>query len=188
MDSLKSKALPSEDRLKGDSMSQRLNYYEQSPDLSKKLFELGQALKKSSLGNTLIDLINIRASQINGCGFCLDMHCKEAKIHGEHELRVYHVPIWRESTLFSEKEKAALEWTEAVTKISPEGVSDDIYERLRVHFSETQISELTIAVGLINMWNRLNISLQTVPGSYDEMLGLTKAGLGYEKKSAAQPS
>jgi len=170
-------------------MSQRLNYYEQTPELSKKLYELGQAVKKSSLSDRLIDLINIRASQINGCGFCLDMHCKEAKIHGEHELRLYHVPIWRESTLFSEKEKAALEWTEAVTKISPEGVSDEVYDRLRAHFSESQISELTFVVGLINMWNRLNISLQTVPGSYDEMLGLTKAGLSYEQtKSAAQSS
>jgi AhpD family alkylhydroperoxidase len=170
-------------------MSQRLNYYEQSPELSQKLYELGQAVKKSSLGDTLIDLVNIRASQIHGCGFCLDMHCKEAKIHGEHELRLYHVPIWRESTLFSEKEKAALEWTEAVTKISPEGVSDEIYDRLRVHFSEKQISELTFAIGVINLWNRLNISLQMVPGSYDEMLGLTKAGLNYEpKKSAAQAS
>jgi AhpD family alkylhydroperoxidase len=169
-------------------MSQRLNYYEQSPELSKKLYELGQAVKKSSLGDRLIDLINIRASQINGCGFCLDMHCKEAKIHGEHELRVYHVPIWRESTLFSEKEKAVLEWTEAVTKISPEGVSDEVYDRLRAHFSETQISELTFAVGVINLWNRLNISLQTVPGSYDEMLGLTKAGLSYEQKPAGQSS
>src|SRR4030095_12857408 len=169
-------------------MSQRLNYYEQSPALSKKLYELGQEVKKSSLGDTLIDLINIRASQINGCAFCLDMHCKEAKIHGEQELRLYHVPIWRESTLFSEKERAALEWTEAVTRISPEGVSDEVYDRLRAQFSETQISELTFAVGVINLWNRLNISLQTVPGSYDEMLGLTKAGLSYEQtKSAAQP-
>ncbi len=167
-------------------MSQRLNYYEQSPELSKKLYELGQALKKSSLGDGLIDLINIRASQINGCGFCLDMNCKEAKIHGERELRIYHVPIWREPPLFSEKEQAALEWTEAVTRIAPEGVPDEVYDRLRSHFTEAQISDMTFAVGLINMWNRLNVSLQTVPGSYDEMLGLTKAGLTYEPaKSAA---
>jgi AhpD family alkylhydroperoxidase len=164
-------------------MSQRLNYYEQSPGLSKKLYELGQAVKKSSLGNTLIDLINIRASQINGCAFCLDMHCKEARIHGEHELRVYHIPIWRESPLFSDAEKAALEWTEAVTKISPDGVSDEVYNRVRAHFSEAQISELTFAVGVINLWNRLSISFRTVPGSYDEMLGLTKAGLSYSPKS-----
>ena len=169
-------------------MSQRVSYYEQSPGLSKKLVELGQAVAKSSLGNRLIDLVNIRASQINGCGFCLDMHCKEAKIHGEHELRLYHVAIWRESPLFSDEEKAALEWTEAVTRITPEGVPDEVYDRLRAHFSDAQISELTIAIGLINLWNRLNISLPTVPGSYDEMLGLTNAGLSLEKTgSAARP-
>jgi AhpD family alkylhydroperoxidase len=170
-------------------MSQRLNYFEQSPELSKKLNDLAGAVKKSSLGDTLIDLVNIRASQINGCGMCLDMHVKEAKIHGERELRLYHVPIWRESTLFTDKERAALEWTEAVTKITPEGVSDEVYDRLRAHFSETQISELTFAVGVINLWNRLNISFRIVPGSYDEVLGLTKAGLSYEPtKSTAQAS
>ena len=96
-------------------MSQRLDYYTTSPELAKKLFELSGAVKKGSLGNTLLDLVNIRASQLNGCALCLDMHCKEAKIHGERELRIYHIPIWRESPLFSEAEKAALEWTEAVT-------------------------------------------------------------------------
>ncbi|HEV8137859.1 MAG TPA: carboxymuconolactone decarboxylase family protein [Pyrinomonadaceae bacterium] len=158
-------------------MSQRLNYYSTSPSLSKKLFELSQAVKESSLGNTLLDLVNIRASQLNGCALCLDMHCKEAKIHGERELRIYHVPIWRESTLFSDTERAALEWTEAVTKLSEHGVSDEVYDRVRLQLSETQISELTFAIGVINLWNRLNISFRTVPGSADEMLGLTKAGL-----------
>jgi len=158
-------------------MSQRLNYYSTSPSLSKKLFELSQAVKESSLGNTLLDLVNIRASQLNGCALCLDMHCKEAKIHGERELRIYHIPIWRESTLFSDTERAALEWTEAVTKLSEHGVSDEVYDRVRLQLSETQISELTFAIGVINLWNRLNISFKTVPGSADEMLGLTKAGL-----------
>jgi AhpD family alkylhydroperoxidase len=158
-------------------MSQRLDYYTTSPDLSKKLFELSGAVKKGSLGNTLLDLVNIRASQLNGCALCLDMHCKEAKIHGERELRIYHIPIWRESSLFSETEKAALEWTEAVTKLSDHGVDDEVYDRVRAQFSEKQISELTFAIGVINLWNRLNISFRTVPGSADEMLGLTKAGL-----------
>jgi AhpD family alkylhydroperoxidase len=158
-------------------MSQRLNYYQQSPELAKKLFELSQASKSSSLGHTLLDLVHIRASQINGCAFCLDMHCKEAKIHGERELRLYHLPIWRESTLFSETERAALEWTEVVTRLPHGDVPDDVYERVRAHFSETQLSELTFAVGVINMWNRLCISFRIVPGSGDEMLGLTKAGL-----------
>lgn len=171
-------------RLKGEMMSQRLNYFEQSRNLTQKLFEFGQEIKKSSLGDTLIDLVNIRASQLNGCAFCLDMHCKEAKMHGENELRIYHIPIWRESTLFSDTEKAALEWTESVTKISPLAISDEVYERVRAQFNEKEITELTFAIGVINMWNRLNISFTTVPGSFDEMLGLTKAGLSYAPRSA----
>jgi len=164
-------------------MSERLNYFKQSPDLAKILFEFSGALKKSSLGNTIIDLVNIRASQINGCAFCLDMHCKEARIHGEQELRIYHIPIWRESTLFSETERAGLEWTEAVTKLSEHGVPDEIYKRVRAELSESQITELTYAIGIINLWNRLNISFQTVPGSLDEQLGLTKAGLSFSKSA-----
>jgi len=158
-------------------MSQRLDYFSTSPELSKKLFEFSQAVQNSSLGDTLLDLVNIRASQLNGCAFCLDMHCKEAKIHGERELRIYHVPIWRESSLFSDTEKAALEWTEAVTKLSEHGIPDEVYERVRAHLSEAQISELTFAIAVINSWNRLNISFQTVPGSADKMFGLAKAGL-----------
>jgi len=164
-------------------MSQRLDFFEQSPELTKILFEFSAAVKKSSLGNTLIDLVNIRASQINGCAFCLDMHCKEARIHGEQELRIYHIPIWRESTLFSGTERAVLEWTEAVTKLSAHGVPDEIYDRVRAQLSETQITELTYAIGVINMWNRLNISFQTVPGSLDEQLGLAKAGLSFSKSA-----
>ena len=165
-------------------MSQRLNFFEQSPELTKLLFEFSGAVKKSSLGNTLIDLVNIRASQINGCAFCLDMHCKEAKIHGEQELRLYHIAIWRESTLFSETERAVLEWTEAVTKLSEHGISDEIYNRVRAQLSEKQISDLTYAIGVINLWNRLNISFQSVPGSLDAQLGLTKAGLSSSTSAA----
>ena len=165
-------------------MSQRLNFFEQSPELTKILFEFSGAVKKSSLGNTIIDLVNIRASQINGCAFCLDMHVKEARIHGEQELRIYHIPIWRESTLFSETERAVLEWTEAVSKLSEHGIPDEIYDRVRAQLSETQITELTYAIGIINMWNRLNISFRTVPGSFDEQLGLTKAGLSFSKSAA----
>jgi len=158
-------------------MSQRLDYTKAAPALAGKLLELSNASKGSSLGKTLIDLINIRASQINGCAFCLDMHSKEAKIHGERELRLYHIPIWRESPLFSGAEKAALEWTETVTRISERGVPDEVYDRVRAYFNETQLVELTYAVAVINSWNRLCISFRSVPGSFDEMLGLTKAGL-----------
>ena len=165
-------------------MSQRLNYSKVSPELTRKFFEFSEVIKNTSLGNTLLDLINIRASQINGCAFCLDMHIKEAKIHGEQELRLYHIPIWRESPLFTDREKAALEWTETVTKLPEHGISDERYERVRSQFSEAEVVELIAAIGMINMWNRLNISFQTVPGSFDEMLGLTKAGLNYSPRSA----
>ena len=154
----------------------RINYNHHSPELIRSLLEMSQKSAAGSLGPTLLDLVHIRASQVNGCAFCLDMHVKEAKIHGERDLRLYHIPIWRESPLFSDKERAALEWTEAVTKIS-EGISDDLYEKVREHLSEKEMSELTFAIGMINFWNRLNISSPTTPGSLDPMLGLTKAGL-----------
>src|SRR6266571_6962497 len=112
-------------------MDQRINFSQQSPELTRKLFELGQLVKNSGLEAGLLDLVNIRASILNGCAFCLDMHVKEAKMHGERELRIYHIPIWRESTLFSDKERAVLEWTEAVTKLSEHGVSDEVYDRVR---------------------------------------------------------
>ena len=154
----------------------RINYNQHSPELIKSLLEMSQKSAAGSLAPTLLDLVHIRASQVNGCAFCLDMHVKEAKIHGERDLRLYHIPIWRESPLFSDKERAALEWTEAVTKIS-EGISDDLYGKVREHLSEKEMSELTFAIGMINFWNRLNISSPTTPGSLDAMLGLTKAGL-----------
>jgi AhpD family alkylhydroperoxidase len=156
-------------------MNPRINYNQHSPNLIKKLLELSQ-LNAESLDRSLIDLVHIRASQINGCAFCLDMHVKEAKIHGERELRLYHLAIWRESPLFSARERAALEWTEAVTELSA-AIPDSLYERVREHLSEKEMSELTFAIGAINFWNRLNISSPTTPGSLDAMLGLSKAGL-----------
>ncbi len=157
-------------------MNSRINYTLHSSDLMKKLFELSQLSAQGGLGTTLLDLIHIRASQLNGCAFCLDMHVKEAKMHGERELRLYHTSIWRESPLFSDKERAALEWTEAVTTLSAP-IADNLYERVRQQFSDKELAELTFAVGIINLWNRLNVPARTAPGSFDAMLGLTKAGL-----------
>ena len=159
-----------------NAMNPRINYTQHSSDLMKKLFELSQLSAQGSLGTTLLDLVHIRASQLNGCAFCLDMHVKEAKMHGERELRLYHTSIWRESPLFSDKERAALEWTEAVTTLSVP-IPDDLYERVRQQFAEKELAELTFAVGIINLWNRLNVPARTVPGSFDAMLGLTKADL-----------
>ncbi len=157
-------------------MKPRINYTTHTPDLMKRLFEMSQASAKGSLGHTLADLVHIRASQLNGCAFCLDMHVKEATIHGERALRLHHIAVWRESPLFSEKERAVLEWTEAVTTLSAP-LSDELFERVRQHLSEQEMADLTFAIGIINFWNRLNISSPATPGSMDAMLGLTAAGL-----------
>ena len=158
-------------------MTQRLNYAQQSPELFKKFMEFSMALKSSVIDEKLQALVEIRASQINGCGFCLDMHVKQAKIHGESELRLYHVAIWRESNLFIPRERAALAWTEALTKLPEGGVPDEIYERVRGQLSEKEISDLTFVVMAINAWNRVNVGFKTVPGTADKVYGLDKAGL-----------
>lgn len=158
-------------------MTQRLNYAQQSPELFKKFAEFSMALKNSVIEDRVHDLVQIRASQINGCAFCLDMHVKEAKIHGETELRLYHIAIWRESNLFVPRERAALAWTEALTKLPEGGVPDEIYERVRGQLSEKEISDLTFLVMAINAWNRASIAFKAVPGSADKAYGLDKAGL-----------
>jgi AhpD family alkylhydroperoxidase len=158
-------------------MNRNINFMELSGPLTKKLFELGHQIKESSIPAALQDLVNIRASQLNHCAFCLDMHVKEAKIHGERELRVHHVAIWRESQLFTDKERAAFEWTEAVTQLDGKGISEEIFERVSAHFSEKEMSDLTYVIATINFWNRLNVSFPKTPGSLDTMLGLSKAGL-----------
>jgi AhpD family alkylhydroperoxidase len=158
-------------------MTQRLNYAQQSPELFKKFMEFSMALKSSVIDEKLQALVEIRASQINGCGFCLDMHVKQAKILGETELRLYHIAIWRESTLFIPRERAALAWTEALTKLPEGGIPDEIYERVRGQLSEKEISDLTFVVMAINAWNRVNVGFKTVPGAADKAYGLDKAGL-----------
>ncbi|MCA2408240.1 carboxymuconolactone decarboxylase family protein [Rhizobium leguminosarum bv. viciae 248] len=158
-------------------MTQRLNYAQQSPELFKKFMEFSMALKSSVIDEKLQALVEVRASQINGCGFCLDMHVKQAKILGETEIRLYHIAIWRESTLFIPRERAALAWTEALTKLPEGGIPDEIYERVRGQLSEKEISDLTFVVMAINAWNRVNVGFKTVPGAADKAYGLDKAGL-----------
>jgi AhpD family alkylhydroperoxidase len=158
-------------------MSQRINYIHQSPELFRKFIELGNLLQDSTIEESLRDLVAIRASQMNACGFCVDMHVKQAKIHGERDLRVHHLAVWRESTLFAPRERAALAWTEILTHLPEQGVPDDIYERVRTQLSEKELSDLTFEVMAINGWNRVNIAFKTVPGSSDKAFGLDKAGL-----------
>lgn len=157
-------------------MSARLNHFETVPGLMKELFDLSIASYKSSIDHTIKNLVEIRASQMNGCAFCLDIHVKQGKIAGEKEIRMFHVPIWRDSHLFTAKEKAALELTEAITQLGKEGVSDSVYATVKEHFSDTEISELTFAISLINFWNRIQILAQAEIGSRDAAQGLEKAG------------
>ena len=158
-------------------MSQRLYYQQHSPELFNKFVEFSLLTHESAIEPSLIDLVNVRASQLNGCAFCLDMHVKEATIHGERALRLHHLAAWRESTLFSPRERAALAWSEALTQLPPQGVSDEIYERVLTHFSDKEISDLTFLVMAINAWNRINVGFRMVPGTADKVYGLDKAGL-----------
>jgi AhpD family alkylhydroperoxidase len=158
-------------------MTQRINYIQQSPELFKKFLDFSNQLKDCVLEESIRDLVSLRASQINGCGFCVDMHVKEARLHGERELRLHHVAIWRESTLFAPRERAALAWTEALTRLAEHGVPDDIYQHVRTQFSEKELSDLTFEVMAINGWNRASIAFKAVPGSADKAFGLDKANL-----------
>ena len=146
-----------------------------APALFKKYLDFALAVTLEDEG--LAVLVDIRASQLNGCAFCLDMHVKQARIAGERELRLHHVAIWRESPLFSAKERAALAWTETLTRLGTEGVSDADYGLAREHFSEPALVALTFRVMAINGWNRLNVAFRVTPGSRDRLYGLDKAGL-----------
>lgn len=158
-------------------MTQRINYMQQSPELFRKFIEFNTLVKDSVIEEPIRDLVAIRASQLNGCAFCLDMHVKQAKIHGERELRIHHLSVWRESTLFIPRERAALAWAEVLTQLPEQGVSDEIYERVRGQLSEKEVSDLTFAVMAINAWNRVNVGFRTVPGTHDKAFGLDKAKL-----------
>src|SRR6476659_182666 len=114
----------------------------------------------------MLGLVRMRASQINGCAYCLDMHSKDARANGETEQRLYGLNAWRETPYYSARERAALEWTEALTLVSASRVPDDVYERVREQFSEDELVHLSLAIVSINGWNRLNIAARTVPGDY----------------------
>ncbi len=158
-------------------MKARLNYFQHNPDAFNKFGEVEAMIKNSSLDKKLIHLVKLRASQINNCTFCVDMHVKEAKIDGERDLRLHHLAAWEESPLFDDKEKAAFAWTEAVTKLNQAHVSDDLYQKTREFFSEKEIVDLTLAVAMINLWNRFGATFRSTPGSLDKIYGLDKAGL-----------
>lgn len=147
-------------------MEQRIDYKKAKPEAVQPLFDIEKYLHQSTLEASLRELIKIRASQLNGCAFCIDMHTKDARFRGESEQRIYELNAWRETPFFSDRERAALAWTEAVTLVSETHVPDDVYDEARKQFSEQELMDLTLAVAAINAWNRLAIAFRAMPGTY----------------------
>ncbi len=147
-------------------MEQRLDYVKAAPGAFQAMRGLEVYLHRCGLEDNLIHLIKMRASQINGCAYCLDMHSKDLRAAGETEQRIYLLDAWRETTFYTDRERAALEWTEALTLISENHVPDEIYERVRPHFTDEELVNLTLAVATINAWNRFAITFRTPVGGY----------------------
>lgn len=147
-------------------MEERIHYTKVSSGAFHALLELEKYLHECGLEEPLLDLIQLRVSQINGCAYCLDMHWKDLRAIGESEQRLYSLDAWEESPYYSDRERAALAWAEAVTRVSETHVPDKVYEEAKKHFSEKELADLTVAVAAINMWNRLAIAARTTPGTY----------------------
>src|ERR1700743_2419409 len=144
-------------------MEHRINAFEKGQGAMKALFGLGAYLAKSPVEQQLLDLVYFRVSQVNGCAYCLDMHSKDLRAMGETEQRLYMLDAWREAPLYTDRERAALAWTEAVTLISETHAPDDVDNDVRAHFSEAETVNLTMLIATINAWNRLAISFRAVP-------------------------
>ena len=147
-------------------MEQRVPYATLAPEPLAALRQLEAAIRTSGLELQLLELVRLRASIMNGCAYCIDMHTKDARAAGETEQRLYALSAWHETPFFTPRERAALEWTEAVTDAEHSQVPDAVYEHTREHFSEAEISNLTMAIVAINAWNRLAIAFRMVPGTY----------------------
>lgn len=144
-------------------MSSRIDFYKVAPDVVKAMIGLESIINKSGLERSLLDLVKLRASQINGCAYCVDIHCADARKNGESERRLYAVAVWRETPFFTDKERAALAWTEAVTLLSETHAPDDLYQEVRKYFNEKETVDLTFAIITINGWNRLAASFRKSP-------------------------
>ncbi|HRO81828.1 MAG TPA: carboxymuconolactone decarboxylase family protein [Alicycliphilus denitrificans] len=147
-------------------MTQRLDYKNASPKGFAAMLALELHARASGLEHGLLELVKTRVSQLNGCAFCLDMHTKDARAAGESEQRLYLLPAWREAPCYTERERAALAWAEAVTLLKDQQVPDDVYEQARRQFDEKALVDLTLAIVAINGWNRLSVSFRTEAGSY----------------------
>jgi AhpD family alkylhydroperoxidase len=147
-------------------MTQRIDYARVAPEALKPQYAMEAYVRRSSVDHQLLHLVKLRASYINGCAYCVDMHTQDARAAGETEQRLYAIPVWRETPFFAPRERAALAWTEALTEVGRTGVPDAVYDEARAHFSETELVDLTMAVVVINGWNRLAVAFRTPPGSY----------------------
>ena len=147
-------------------MAIRLDYAKNSPEASRALYGLETAIRNSGLDHSLLGLIKLRASQINGCAFCVDMHWKDSRAEGETEERLYMLSAWEEATVYSDRERAAIALTESVTKVSETHVPDEVYDEAKKHFSDKELANVVFAIVAINAWNRLAITFRSEPGKY----------------------
>ena len=147
-------------------MHARIDLMHVTPGVIQAMLGLERQVRQAGFDHRLLDLVRMRASQINGCSYCLDMHSKDARANGETEQRLYGLNAWRETPYYSARERAALEWTEALTLVTEGHVPDDVYERVRQEFSEDELAHLSLAIVAINGWNRLNVAARTIPGDY----------------------
>jgi AhpD family alkylhydroperoxidase len=147
-------------------MQPRIAYNKYSPNALHAMFALEKHLKSSAIEEKLLHLVKLRASQINGCAYCIDMHSKDARSAGDTEQRLYALNAWRETPFFTARECAALAWTEALTLVSQNHAPDDLYDSTRKEFTEQELVDLTYAIATINAWNRLAIAMRAVPGEY----------------------
>jgi len=151
---------------KENTMHPRLDVPKVAPEVYRAMLALEACVHQSGLESSLLELVKTRSSQINHCAYCLDMHTKDARAHGETEQRLYTLPAWRETPFFTERERAALAWTESLTLVAETQVPDDVYDVARQHFSEKELADLTLAIVAINGWNRLAIAFRKEAGTY----------------------
>ena len=147
-------------------MEARMDYAKAAPGAMKAMSGLDAYLARCGLEASLRELVKLRASQINGCAYCVDMHSLDARAGGQSEQRLYALPVWHETPFFTERERAALLWTEKLTLLSVDHVPDEVFEQVRQHFSEEELANLTLVIATINAWNRFGVSFRDVPGEY----------------------
>jgi AhpD family alkylhydroperoxidase len=157
---------------RGQKMAERLKYAKAFPEGIQAQLNLGKVIVSSGLEKSLLGLVYTRASQLNGCAYCIDMHTKDARVAGETEQRLYALSAWRETPFFTSRERAALAWTEALTNIQQGQASDEVYEEARREFEEPQLVKLTLAITYINAWNRIAIAFRAEPGTYQPKVRL----------------